>query len=106
MAQERTSISLEAELLKRLRRLAKQEGLPFSTLVGQLCLRAIGDYELAAKARKDPLTERLIQEMLRPENIERAARIVGQESENPRLFNAAAALGRLVSGHVKGARKP
>jgi hypothetical protein len=73
-----------------------------SAILERLAYQGIGDAELASQAKRDPLTERLIEEMLRPENIARAARIVGQEAADPVLFKErAAALGR----QMKGAKK-
>ena len=88
--QEKTSISIDSGVLKRLRKLAREEETSVSALIERFCSRALGDAELAAAARRDPLTERLLEEMLRPENIERAARIVGETVEDSNLFRARA----------------
>jgi len=98
----KTSIAMEPKLLARVKRLAAQEEISVSALITSFVHRCIDDAELAATARRDPLTERLIQEMLRPENIERAARIVGAASDDPDLFQQrAAALGRAAQSKVK-----
>lgn len=105
--QARSSISVDSALLNRLRKLAAEEGVTISGLIERLCLQGIGDAELIARARRDPLTERLIEEMLRPENVARAAKIVGQESENPDLFRRrAAALSKAMEfGRGKAAKR-
>jgi predicted DNA-binding ribbon-helix-helix protein len=102
MAHERTTIYIESALLERLRKLAADDGSSVSSLLTRFAHQGIGDAELAAQAKRDPLTERLIEEMLRPENLDRAARIVGQESQDPVLFRQrAAALGRQMKGVKK-----
>jgi len=83
---EKTSISMDGVLLKRLRKLAKDQDTSVSSLIEGFVRQGIDAAELAVEVRNDPITERLIAEMLRPENIERAARIVGESADNPSLF--------------------
>lgn len=75
---ERITVSMQIELARHVRRVARAEGVPVSTLVARLVARGLPEVELAVKARNDPMTEALVAELLRPENLERAARIVGQ----------------------------
>ncbi|HWI05740.1 MAG TPA: ribbon-helix-helix protein, CopG family [Acidimicrobiales bacterium] len=80
------SISIDSDLVKRLRKLAKQEEASISSIIQRLCLRSLDEAELAASARRDPLTELIVAEMMRPENLERAARIVGETVDDANLF--------------------
>jgi predicted DNA-binding ribbon-helix-helix protein len=99
MASIRTSIYIDSALLKRLRKLAVSDGTSVSALLERFAYQGVGDAELSSQAKRDPLTERLIEEMLRPENIAHAARIVGQEAADPVLFQQRAeALGRQMKG--------
>jgi hypothetical protein len=101
---ERITISMPGDLAKRIRRLAKLEhNGSFSAAVAKLCVSAIADAELSSDAMRDPLTQRLVAEMLRPEALERAARIVGESADDPQLFKqrADALIRRIQTARVK-----
>ena len=74
----KTSISVEPELLRRLKQLAEREGSSVSELFQRFALQCLDDAERTAHLRKDSLTEALLAEILRPENLERAAKLVGE----------------------------
>jgi hypothetical protein len=101
--QERTSISIDAGLLKRLRKLSKDTGHSLSAVIERLCLEGVGEAEFSTAASRDPLTQALIAEMLRPENLSRAAKIVGETTDDPDLFRRRAEvlgqMARKAAGH-------
>jgi hypothetical protein len=91
MARERVTMTIDGKLLKRLKRVVELEGSSVSAVMEGLVVGGLGDVEISAQARRDPVTEAVIAEMLRPENIARAARIVGETTDNPDLFSQRAA---------------
>lgn len=92
MARQQITVTIPSPVVKRLDRLAKKNGLTRSRQV-QTCLeRSLPDLELIAKSSSSPITEAILDELLKPENLERAARIAGQSAEDPTLFRQEAEL--------------
>lgn len=77
----RLTVTMERELVHRLDELAKLRGGSVSSIVEQCVAKHVGYLELVARACQEPLMDRLVAELMKPENLERAARIVGEEPE-------------------------
>lgn len=86
MPRERITITMEPELLERVRRLATLEESNVSAVIERFVGQLIGDAEFAASAMRDPLVGQVIDELFTPEKLARAARIVSKESDDPQEF--------------------
>lgn len=98
------TITMRPETAKRVEKLERAHGKSFSQVCEDLICQALPEAELRTDARQDPVVEAIVAEMLRPENLERAARIVGQASDEPDLFKQRAAELAKRVGRLKGVR--
>lgn len=83
------TISMDPGLAKRVRSLAKREGLSVSAVIASCVARSIGDEAERRRLARDPLVEELARAFTDPAVLERAARVVAAEVDNPTLFREA-----------------
>lgn len=76
----RLSITLPEDLATRVRSIAEGDGDTISAVVERLLSERIESAEVRSRVARDPLADALIEQLLSPENIERAQSILGQSS--------------------------
>ncbi|HAI11894.1 MAG TPA: hypothetical protein DCM28_09335 [Phycisphaerales bacterium] len=76
----RLSITLKNDLAERVRQLASDDRTSISNVIESIIARHIEHAELKSRFTHDPLAGGLIEQLLTPENLERAAKIVGDKT--------------------------
>lgn len=83
----RLAITINRELVKQLEQIAELRGASISSLVEQCVVERIGTLEMVSRMRNDPFVDRVVSELLKPENLQRARDIVGEvENIEPDLI--------------------
>lgn len=88
--QQQISASINDRLVRRLRRLAKREDVPFSRMLESAVRRGLPDLERETSSRRGAIAEAMVEAMLTPEVLERAAKIAGEAATDTDLFRAEA----------------
>lgn len=96
----RVTVTLSPEVVERIQAVASLRDGNISAVVEECIAAKIGGLEMVAKARRDPLFDSVIQELLKPENIARARAIVGEDSESGVIETRE----RALQGKKKGKR--
>jgi predicted DNA-binding ribbon-helix-helix protein len=79
---ERLSITMDPRLAKRVRQIAKKEGVSISLVIERMVWDRVDIAAKRAAALSNPLVERLLNELTSPENVERAARLIADYDDD------------------------
>jgi predicted transcriptional regulator len=99
----RLSITLPEDLAGRVRAIAEGDGDTISAVVERLLSERIENAEMRSRVARDPLADALIEQLLSPENIERAKSILGHSSETDQDLQARRE--SAISNHTRSGTK-